>query len=258
MSLIPTLSIDFAAVTDVGCVRTNNEDSYGFDSNQHLYVVCDGMGGCAAGEIASSLAVRTLIDGFASSAPDGALEVEPVAIEQRLLQAIVDANQAVYQAASGDPALQSMGTTLVCACVDGDRTVIGNVGDSRAYLIRANKAIQITLDHSFVEEQIRAGNLSTDSAANSNLQSVITRAVGVAETVEPDLFEARLQPEDILLLASDGLTRYVDPEDIVLAIADGVNLPVRCRALIELAKNSGGADNITCLLVRLSTHAGSP
>src|ERR1035438_138057 len=125
MSLTPTLSIDFAAVTDVGCVRQNNEDSYGFDSDHHLYVVCDGMGGCAAGEVASGLAVRALIDAFASFAAASA--VAP--LEMRLMDAIVGANQAVYKAGAGDPALQSMGTTLVCACLDGDRAVIGNVGD---------------------------------------------------------------------------------------------------------------------------------
>ncbi|MGA7107592.1 MAG: Stp1/IreP family PP2C-type Ser/Thr phosphatase [Terracidiphilus sp.] len=251
MSPTPTLSVDFAAVTDVGCVRQNNEDSYGFDSDHHLYVVCDGMGGCAAGEVASGLAVRTLIDAFASSAA----ESEPVPLELRLMNAIVGANQAVYEAGAGDPALQSMGTTLVCACLDGDRAVIGNVGDSRAYLVRGRKCAQITLDHSFVEEQIRAGNLPTDRAATSNLQSVITRAIGVEETVEPDLFEARLQPADALLLVSDGLTRYLQPEDILLAIADGADLSAICRNMIDFAKAKGGVDNITCLLVRVTAFA---
>jgi serine/threonine protein phosphatase PrpC len=251
MSPTPTLSVDFAAVTDVGCVRKNNEDSYGFDSDHHLYVVCDGMGGCAAGEVASGLAVRTLIDGFASSAADS--DVAP--LEVRLMNAIVAANQAVYSAGADDPALQSMGTTLVCACLDGDRAVIGNVGDSRAYLVRGGKCAQITLDHSFIDEQIRAGNLPTDRAAISNLQSVITRAIGAEVTVDPDLFEARLQPEDALLLVSDGLTRYLQPEDIVLAIANGTDLPSICRTMIDFAKAKGGVDNITCLLVRVSAYA---
>jgi serine/threonine protein phosphatase PrpC len=250
MSPIPTLTIDFAAVTDVGCVRQNNEDSYGFDSDHHLYVVCDGMGGCAAGEVASNLAVRALIDAFASSSADRVDAGEPIAIEARLMGAILEANRAVYQAGASDPALQSMGTTLVCVCLDGDRAVIGNVGDSRAYLIREKRCVQITLDHSLVEEQIRAGNLSSEDAAPSKLHSVITRAIGVEETVEPDLFEAWLQSEDMLLLASDGVTRYLRPENIVLAVADGLDLTAKCRTMVDFAKQCGGVDNITCVLVR--------
>jgi serine/threonine protein phosphatase PrpC len=254
MSPIPTLSIDFAAVTDVGCVRQNNEDSYGFDSDHHLYVVCDGMGGCAAGEVASSLAVRTFIDTFASLAADSENASRGVILESRLIDTILEVNQAVYQAGASDPALESMGTTLVCVCLDGDRAVIGNVGDSRAYLVRGGKCAQITLDHSLIEEQIRAGNLPS-AHAQSNLQSVITRAIGAEQTVEPDLFEARLQPEDVLLLASDGLTRYLEPAEIALAIADQADLPGACRTMIDSAKTKGGADNITCLLVRVTARA---
>ena len=255
MSPTPTLSIDFAAITDVGCVRQNNEDSYGFDSDHHLYVVCDGMGGCAAGEVASNLAVRTLLDAFASPPADPGEGDEAVAIEKRLMRAILEANQAVYQTGSSDPALHSMGTTLVCACFDGDRAVIGNVGDSRAYLVRGKMCQQITLDHSLIEEQIRAGNLPSVGAATAKLQSVITRAIGAEETVEPDLFEAHLQADDILLLASDGLTRYVRPDDVVVAVGDGLDLTGACRAMIDFAKRSGGVDNITCLLVRATVPA---
>ena len=249
MSRRSTLSIDFAAITDVGCVRQNNEDSYGFDADHHLYVVCDGMGGCAAGEVASGLAVRTLIESFASSDADLADSEEAVAIEKRLMSAILEANRAVYEASSTNPALRCMGTTLVCACLDGDRAVVGNVGDSRAYLIRNETCHQITKDHSFVAEQIRAGNLVSEHVV-SNMQSVITRAIGVEITVEPDLFEAELKSEDMLLLASDGLTRYVSPGDILTAAADGLDLPETCRSLIEFAKGCGGADNITCVLIR--------
>jgi serine/threonine protein phosphatase PrpC len=248
MSPIATLSIDFAAVTDVGCVRQNNEDSYGFDSEQHLYVVCDGMGGCAAGEVASSLAVRTLIEAFAASAASS-VTTDPATLEKRLMAAIVEANQAVYETGSSNPALRSMGTTLVCACLDGDRAVIGNVGDSRAYLIRGETCVQITVDHSLVQE-IRAGNLPSESLETSKLQSVITRAIGAEEEVEPDLFAAHLQSGDMLLLASDGLTRYLRPEDVVQTAADGPDLATMCRAMIDHAKRCGGVDNITCLLVQ--------
>ena len=244
-----TLSLDFAAVTDIGCRRSNNEDSFGYDAERHIYVVCDGMGGNAAGEVASSMAVRTLIETFEASADS---EPEPGAapVEHRITHAIAEANRVVYQAGMENAELRSMGTTLVCACLDGDRAVIGNVGDSRAYLVRAGLCVQITQDHSLLDEEIRNGNITPEMAAASTLQSVITRAIGVQATVEPDLFAARLQAEDMLLLASDGLTRYATPDEIARATAPGTELSTACQSLIDLAKQRGGADNITCILLR--------
>ena len=267
-----TLALDFAAATDIGCKRTNNEDSYGYDAGQHIYVVCDGMGGNAAGEVASGMAVRTLIESFSYLGQN--LEPgNPMAmIENRLLASIFEANRVVREAGTENPELHSMGTTLVCVCLDGNRAVVGNVGDSRAYLLRNGTCQQITLDHSLLDEEVRSGNMTPEMAAASNLQSVITRAIGVADQVEPDLFAANLQPNDFLLLASDGLTRYVNPEEIAHAAAAGSELPAVCNALIEHAKQRGGADNITCILLHAmeaapeaveaapsaNTHAGAP
>lgn len=242
-----SFAFGFAAATDIGCRRSNNEDSFGYDAEQQLFVVCDGMGGSAAGEVASSMAVRALIDAYGAS--DSSAAAEPV--HERLLHAIFEANRAVRDAANADPELNSMGTTLVCACLDGDRAVVGNVGDSRAYLVRHGTCIQITHDHSFLEEEVRKGNITPEMAAASNLQSVITRAIGVADAVEPDLFAAQVQPGDVMLLASDGLTRYASPEDIAAAMAANPDdLPGVCGALIDHAKRSGGADNITCIVLR--------
>jgi protein phosphatase len=251
-----TLFLDFAAVTDVGCRRSNNEDSYGYDLEQQLYVVCDGMGGNAAGEVASSMAVRTLIETFEASA--GGRDSEPAPVEHRMTQAIGEANRVVHAAGRENPELRNMGTTLVCACLDGDRAVIGNVGDSRAYLVRNGFCTQITQDHSLLDEEIRNGNITPEMAAASTLQSVITRAIGVAETVEADLFAARLQVEDTLLLASDGLTRYASPDEIAKATAPGIELAAACQALIDLAKERGGADNITCILLRAMEMRPAP
>jgi protein phosphatase len=244
------LSFDFAAITDIGCERLNNEDSYGFDADQHLYVVCDGMGGRAAGEVASGMAVRTLIESFASSAAMHS-EGEPMPIANRLMQAILDANQAVREAGAQNPNLLSMGTTLVCACLDGGRAVFGNVGDSRAYLIRDGNCQQVTQDHSLLAEALRAGEISLAAAATSNLQSMITRAIGAEDTVDPDLYGAELQTGDILMLASDGLTRYVHEEDIATVIRTGVDLTASCQEFIDIAKRGGGVDNITCILLRV-------
>jgi len=244
------VSLEFAAITDIGCSRSNNEDSYGYDGNQHIYAVCDGMGGSAAGEVASGLAVRTLIESFAAAARRNTVG-EPIPVANRLLQAIFDANQAVRQAGIQNPEFRSMGTTLVCACFDGDNAVIGNVGDSRAYLIRNGNCQQITQDHSLLAEAIRNGEITPETAAASNLQFVITRAIGVEDTVDPDLFASQLRPGDTLLLATDGLTRYAQQKEILAAIEGSADLTAACQSLVDFAKRSGGADNITCVLVRL-------
>ena len=245
------LSLEVAAATDVGCKRSNNEDTYGYDLRQQLYVVCDGMGGVVGGEIASATAVETLIETFEAESRAEA----PRPVEERLHRAIHAANRGVRKAALESDRLDGMGTTLVCACFDGGRILIGNVGDSRAYFIRGGACFQVTHDHSFVSEQLRKGLMTEEAAAASELQSVITRAIGVADTVEPDLFAAELKVGDMVLLTSDGLTRYVEPEEIGSMIGRGGELKVICQGLIDAAKQRGGADNITCLLLRV---AGGP
>jgi serine/threonine protein phosphatase PrpC len=248
MKEIPKLA--FAAATDIGCQRSNNEDSFGYDAEQHLYVVCDGMGGSAAGEVASETAVRVLIETFESQALAAASGQTDTALEERLLYSIHEANRVVHELAETYPQYQDMGTTLVCACIEGNRVLVGNVGDSRAYLIRNAVCLQITQDHSLLDEQIRNGVMTPEMAANSNLQSVITRAIGPIESVEPDFFAAELQANDMLLLASDGLTRYIEPSEIAALVAGADDLKIVCQHLIDHAKQRGGADNITCMLLR--------
>lgn len=251
MTLTPVLSLSFAAATDIGCRRGNNEDSFGYDAELHVYVVCDGMGGSAAGEVASGMAVRALIETF-ESLRSGSLVGEFVRpIEERLLHSINEANRAVREAAESDPALLSMGTTLVCACLDGARVLIGNVGDSRAYLIRNGTCLQVTLDHALLDEQVRSGLLTQEEAAASSLQSVITRAIGIADVVEPDFFVVDLNLGDMLLLTTDGLTRYAQPEDIARIALAEAELASICHGLIEHAKQGGGVDNITCMMLRV-------
>ncbi len=243
------IALEFAAATDIGNVRCNNEDSFGYDTDNNLYVVCDGMGGMAAGEVASSMAVRALIESFAASTAAGA--VAPV--EERLLTALCEANRQVYQAGLEDPRLHSMGTTLVCVSFEGDRFVVGNVGDSRAYLVRGGKCIQISQDHSFLEQQVRSGAMTPEMALASNLHSVITRAIGSDKQVQPDLFDGAVEPGDVLLLASDGFTRYATPELISRMVADEGDTQAACGHVIQYAKDSGGVDNITCLLIRVTS-----
>jgi PPM family protein phosphatase len=147
--------------------------------------------------------------------------------------------------------LRGMGTTLVCACLDGNRIIIGNVGDSRAYFLRGGQCFQVTQDHSFVAEQLRDGLITPEMAAASDMQSVITRAVGVADAVEPDLFAAEVQEADMVLLTSDGLTRYVSDEEIGAMLGSGQTTESLCAAFVAIARERGGADNITCLILRI-------
>jgi len=250
MTQTSVFSLDFAAATDIGCQRGNNEDSFGYDAERHVYVVCDGMGGSAAGEIASGMAVRALIETFEAQSPDDNAARDFVPVEARLLNAVHAANRFVREAAEANPQLLGMGSTLVCACLDGARVVIGNVGDSRAYLIRNGVCAQVTLDHSLLDEQMRMGLLTAEEAAASNLHSVITRAIGATDAVEPDFFAVALNLDDMLLLASDGLTRYAQPEEIAAVAQTGAELATICNGLIEIAKQRGGADNITCMVLR--------
>jgi serine/threonine protein phosphatase PrpC len=240
------LKLEVAGLTDVGCKRTNNEDSFGYDLATQLFVVCDGMGGMAAGEVASSTAVNKSLQFFGDHA------TSPSTIEERLYQAIVHANQEVCALSHDNDELRGMGTTMVTACLDGRKIVIGNVGDSRAYFLRDGGCVQITQDHSYLAEQVRNGIMTADDAEASPLQSLITRAIGTAESVEPDLFSAALEPGDIVLLTTDGLTRYADADAIAKIVLAAPELQRACQMLINTAKDQGAVDNVTCLLLRFS------
>lgn len=240
----PALKLDVAALTDVGCKRTNNEDSFGYDLEANLFVVCDGMGGSAAGETASATAVRELVERFSRE------DMLDLPREDRLYQSILHANQQVYRMAQESEELRGMGTTLVSVCVDERRMIVGNVGDSRAYFLRGGACAQVTNDHSFVAEQVRLGSMNLEEAGASPYQSLITRAIGAGETVEPDIFTGIIEPGDIILLTSDGLTRYADASKIASLILASESLVAACQALIDEAKRQGAVDNVTCLLVQ--------
>jgi serine/threonine protein phosphatase PrpC len=255
MTQTSEFTLDFAAATDIGCQRGNNEDSFGYDADLHVYVVCDGMGGSAAGEVASGMAVRAMIETFESLSLASENDNAALPIEERLMRSIHEANRAVRDASDANPHLHNMGTTLVCASLNGPRLMVGNVGDSRAYLIRNGECSQITLDHSLIDEQLRHGLITPEMAAVSHLQSVITRAIGAADNVEPDLFNVDLELNDMVLLTSDGLTRYATKDDIAAAALPESELTTICHTLIEHAKQRGGADNITCMMLRVVERA---
>ncbi len=239
------IRLQVTALSDIGCVRANNEDSFGYAESQGLYVVCDGMGGMASGEVASASSVKTILETFAASAP------ADIPVSTRLLEAIAAANRIVWQQGQ-EPEHKGMGTTVVAAALDGDKLILGNVGDSRAYLVDSGRCIQLTIDHSYVNELIRNGTMTVEDAHNADLngmESVITRAIGAKADVQPDFFSVDLHPGTTVLLATDGLTRYLLQDEIALVL---INTPFEsiCSNLIQIAKERGGQDNITCLLLR--------
>jgi len=188
-----TLSVEVAGNTDVGCVRTNNEDNFGFDSRYGIYVVCDGMGGQAAGEVASKMGVDTVLTYFREAAktrmfPQIGEEVEGVGKNANALgSAIRLANEAIHEAASKHVAHSGMGATIVSVLVDKGFFSVGHAGDSRIYLIRNGAIQQITRDHSLVMEQVRRGLITLEEANASEMQNIIIRALGPEEKVVPDL-----------------------------------------------------------------------
>jgi protein phosphatase len=240
----PPIRIAVSALTDLGCVRANNEDFFGYDESLGIYVVCDGMGGMASGEVASSRTVAAIIQSYAASAASG------LTVSSRLLHAINTANLDVWE--NGQiPENKGMGTTVVAAAVDGDKLILGNVGDSRAYILQDNRCAQLTVDHSYVNELIRNGTLTIENAHLADLrgmESVITRAVGVGADVQPDFYSVDLKPGIGVLLATDGLTRYF-AEDGIASILAASTFETACANLIHMAKQRGGQDNITCILL---------
>jgi serine/threonine protein phosphatase PrpC len=238
-----------AAVSDRGRKRPSNEDAFGFSVERGVFLVCDGMGGAAAGEIASSLAVDEmlrLLDRQARGKDGSKAAAMPLLAEE----AIHAANEAIFSRSQRVDKLNGMGTTLVGLLVDERRVWVLNVGDSRCYRLRNRRLEQITLDHSLVEEQVRLGRMTRSEALRSPLRNVITRALGTQSQVTPDIFELAPEPGDLFLLCTDGLTRELTDASIESLLGADLPLEAACVRLVEAAKKAGGHDNITCILVR--------
>lgn len=238
------LNLQVAAISDTGKVRDHNEDAFGHCLEAGVFVVCDGMGGAAAGEVASRIAVDTIIERLcAVSSPEDR--------RRALEEAIAAANRLVHGKGASSPALQGMGTTLVAVSIQDHSALIGHVGDSRCYLFRGGQLTQQTNDHSLVDEQVRLGHLTPEEAARSPLKNVITRAIGTQSEVAPDITELPLEPGDTLLLCSDGLVREVSDTQIedILSRRPG-NIDEYSQQLINAANNAGSHDNVTVVLIR--------
>src|SRR5271166_5892168 len=250
-----SLILDAAGLTDVGLVRASNEDSFGYDERLGIFVVCDGMGGHAAGEVASHIAVDTVLSFFRQRQPSVEEHrfLDDAPLGARLLaEAVKKANDAILDYAEEHKNTTGMGTTLVAARFSDGVFSIANVGDSRIYLLREGQLLQLTEDHSLVMEQVRRGMLTVEEAKRSAAQNIITRALGTDETTLPDLGEFPAQAGDIILLATDGVLRHVEDNQIRDILLQIPSLKAACVTLIDAANAGGGDDNSTCVLVRVS------
>jgi protein phosphatase len=237
-----------AANTDVGMVRSGNEDNYfvELDSKRGVFVVADGMGGHAAGEVASEMAVQIVPRELA-----GMRDVREATAREMMLASLRAANRAIYDRMMSETDKQGMGTTVSVLVFSHGHYVIGHVGDSRVYLLRDGLLTQVTKDHSYVQEQVDAGFLTPEQARYHPYSNVITRCVGAGEEVQPDVYSGELNVGDVWLVASDGLTGMVDDrrlQQILLARSSPRHI---VDALIADANGRGGLDNITAIVARV-------
>jgi serine/threonine protein phosphatase PrpC len=248
-------------VTDLGRVRTNNEDCFKIVEPMNLFVLSDGMGGEAHGEIASALAVETVVkhclDAKGASADEVLGEVDPHLSERtkRLSTAVHLANRNIFKSAEENPEQHGMGATLTAVWIDGERLSVAHVGDSRAYLLRGGDLLQLTRDHSLVAEQVRRGILTAAEAEESEMQSVLLRALGAQQEIEVDAEEHTLFPRDVLMLCSDGLTRMVTEPEIAGTLQSEPDPTRAAEKLVALANERGGPDNITVVIARLDKES---
>jgi len=243
--------------SDVGRVRGNNEDSFRIVESLNLFVLSDGMGGEAHGEVASRIGVDAVVDHIREATENSSApllgEPSPTlnANTQRLASAVYFANRRIFDSATEHPEQHGMGATLTTAWINDAMLSVAHVGDSRAYLLRNGTLQQLTNDHSLVAEQVRRGILTPAEAEESELQSVLLRALGARTEVEIDAEDHAIFPRDVLLLCSDGLTRMLTEPEIAGTLQAETNPQSAAEKLIEMANDNGGADNITVIVVRV-------
>jgi serine/threonine protein phosphatase PrpC len=249
--------IDFAEFSDTGCVRDHNEDAIGSIGEIGLLVLADGMGGYNAGEVASGIAVQIVTN----LAAEGATREERDNIDPHsglmrqsivLRDAIYRSNKIIYQTAQSQTNCEGMGTTIVACMFYDNKISVAHVGDSRAYRMRAGKLDQVTLDHSLLQELVDRGFYSEEEAQRSTNKNYVTRALGVEPTVEVEVHEYEVLPDDVYMLCSDGLCDMVEDEDIHLTISTfNDSLDVIGQQLVDLANDHGGRDNISVMLAQV-------
>ena len=238
------MKLSIAACSDVGLRRQANEDSFAMAPRVGLDVVADGMGGHKAGKVASETATEHALKAIE------ALQGSPASPAEKLREAVSCANREIYEMAERDPDLEGMGTTLVAILAAPERVALAHVGDSRAYLVRGSRIRQLTDDHSLVGELVRRRQISEADAREHPHRHVLTRALGVAPTTQPDLAELTPAPGDTFVLCSDGLTTHLRDSEILDLARQDVDLQKTCDNLVACANQRGGVDNATVVLVR--------
>ena len=243
--------MQFWAITDPGCVRPQNQDTYQIevlDKNTLLCVVCDGMGGAKSGNVASTLAADVFVQEVRRTwTPNMDMEKQDLILRG----AVKLANFTVYDQAQQFEEFDGMGTTLVAVLIQGKNATIINVGDSRAYTLDSEGIRQLTCDHSLVQMMIRHGELTPEQARSYPGKNLITRAIGTEASVECDVFHHRMNKGEQILLCTDGLCNLLDDQEILFEVVHGIDKESICDRLMEIAKNRGAPDNVTCVLVRL-------
>lgn len=252
------MHITYGACSHVGMKRDHNEDSYMIYPEQHVFVVCDGMGGHASGEVASKLACDEIKQFFEMTGKDHEatwpfkLDKTSTYDENRIAVAVKLANQSVYERSQNDPKCRGMGTTFVgMAFTDEGKAIVAHAGDSRAYLFRKGELKRITIDHSLVEEYIRMGRLTEEEAKNFPQKNIILRALGQQPKLEVEVNTHKPEDGDIYLICSDGLSGMIDDDRMrEILRAKGGDLEACSQAMIDAANAAGGLDNVTCVLAR--------
>ncbi|MBY0454039.1 MAG: Stp1/IreP family PP2C-type Ser/Thr phosphatase [Burkholderiaceae bacterium] len=244
------MKYEFSARTDCGRVRGNNEDAVSVDTQVQVAVLADGMGGYNAGEIASSMATEFVCAEMARWLTQAHRPLVSNDVRRALEICIENANLAIFAAARDHAAYNGMGTTLVASIFFGQRLMLAHVGDSRCYRLRAGQLVQLTRDHSWLQEQIDAGFITPQQAAQSGQRNLVTRALGVEDAVEVELNEFAVEPHDLYLLCSDGLSEMLPAAAIATLVSAAEPLDDKAHHLIEAANTNGGGDNISVVLVQ--------
>jgi serine/threonine protein phosphatase PrpC len=257
-------ALEIASCTDAGIVRSHNEDSIAADAARGLVVLADGMGGYNAGEVASGMAttvITTELQHLLDETPP--YRVEPASGraygETLMRDQIAKANTSIYQAAQSQPQYAGMGTTLVAAIFYDNKVTVAHIGDSRAYRLRGEAFEQLTRDHSLLQEQIDSGMITPEQAKFSQNKNLVTRALGIDPTVDPEIHVHDTRPGDVYLLCSDGLNDMVTDEDVSMTLQTlGANLRLAAQQLVQMANDNGGRDNVSVILVRVTREYAAP
>lgn len=245
-----TPELDIYGLTDEGLVRDHNEDYISWTPESGLVVLADGMGGHNAGEVASKLAVTSICEALEEVLSPEIKDSCGMDFKEVVHEAVVYANDEINQHAKTHPECSGMGTTIVMTLFHDDSVILASVGDSRIYRFRKGELKQVTIDHSLVQEMVDNGYMSEEEALNSNNRNLITRALGIAEDVKVDVTEHEIEKDDIYLLCSDGLSDMIDDELIFSTLVKSrQDLKRASEDLVELAKEHGGHDNVSVILV---------